>query len=74
MAGVFATPRPLPSPTIPLLAGAAVVVLALPIFLAAGWSLRAWLIGGVLWAASRAARAPTDAPRPDRTVTSPPEE
>ena len=53
MAGVFATPRPLPSPTIPLLAGAAVVVLALPIFLAAGWSLRAWLIGGVLWAASR---------------------
>ena len=53
MSGVFSTPRPLPSQTVPLLAGAAVVLLALPVFLAAGWSLRAWLIGGVLWGASR---------------------
>jgi hypothetical protein len=53
MAGVFATPRPRPSRTIPLVAGAAVIVLALPVFLAAGWSLRGWLIGGVLWGASR---------------------
>jgi hypothetical protein len=53
MAGVFATPRPRPSLTIPLVAGAAVIVLALPVFLAAGWSLRGWLIGGVLWGASR---------------------
>jgi hypothetical protein len=50
---IFSTPRPLPSQTVPLVAGAAVVVLALPIFLAAGWELRAWLIGGTLWAASR---------------------
>ena len=53
MAGAFSTPRPLPSQTVPLVAGAAVIVLALPIFLAAGWELRAWLIGGTLWAASR---------------------
>ena len=29
------------------------IALALPIFLAAGWELRAWVIGGTLWAASR---------------------
>jgi DNA-binding transcriptional ArsR family regulator len=53
MAGVFSTPRPLPSQTIPLVAGAAVIVLALPIFLAAGWRLEGWVIGATLWAASR---------------------
>ena len=37
--GAFATPRPMPSQTVPLVAGAAVIVLALPIFLAAGWDL-----------------------------------
>jgi len=53
MAGVFATPRPLPDQRLPLVAGGAVIALALPIFVAAGWDLRAWLIGGTLWAASR---------------------
>jgi hypothetical protein len=53
MGGIFSTPRPLPSQTLPLLAGASVVVLALPVFLAAGWTLSGWLIGGVLWGASR---------------------
>ena len=53
MAGAFSTPRPTPSQTAPLLAGAAVVGLALPIFLAAGWPLAGWLAGAVLWAASR---------------------
>jgi hypothetical protein len=57
MAGVFSTPRPLPSQTLPLLAGAAVVLLALPIFVAAGWDLRGWVIGATLWAASRALAA-----------------
>ena len=41
MASVFSTPRPLPDQKLPLVAGAAVIVLALPIFLAAGWDLRA---------------------------------
>jgi len=54
MAGVFATPRPLPNQTIPLVAGAAAIALALPVFLAAGWELRGWAIGAALWAASGA--------------------
>ena len=53
MAGILSTPRPMPSQTLPLAAGAAVVALALPVFVAAGWPLGGWLIGGVLWAASR---------------------
>jgi hypothetical protein len=53
MAGILSTPRPMPSQTLPLVAGAAVVALALPVFVAAGWPLAGWLIGGVLWAASR---------------------
>lgn len=32
-----------------MLAGAAVVLLALPIFLAAGWRLDGWLLGAALW-------------------------
>lgn len=57
MPGVFATPRPMPSQTIPFVAGAAVILLALPVFLAAGWELRAWVIGAVLWGGSRALAA-----------------
>src|SRR5687768_11343571 len=57
MNGVFSTPRPLPDQKLPLLAGAAVVLLALPVFLAAGWELRAWAIGATLWGASRALAA-----------------
>ena len=33
------------------------IALALPVFLAAGWELRGWLIGATLWAASRALAA-----------------
>jgi hypothetical protein len=55
--GVFSTPRPLPDQRLPLLAGAAVVVLALPVFVAAGWQLRGWAVGATLWAASRALAA-----------------
>jgi hypothetical protein len=53
MAGVFSTPRPLPDQKLPLLAGVAVLLLALPIFIAAGWDLRGWAIGAALWGASR---------------------
>jgi hypothetical protein len=54
MAGVFSTPRPMPGQALPVVAGAAVIALALPIFVAAGWDLRGWLVGATLWAASRA--------------------
>ena len=53
MAGILSTPRPLPNQLVPVLAGAAVVLLALPVFLAAGWELAGWLVGATLWAASR---------------------
>jgi len=53
VAGILTTPRPIPSQLPPLLAGAVVVALALPVFLAAGWPLTGWAIGAVVWAASR---------------------
>ena len=43
----------MPSLLPPLLAGAAVIALALPLFVAAGWPLAGWLIGALLWAGSR---------------------
>jgi len=53
VAGILSTPRPIPSQLPPLLAGGAVVALALPVFVAAGWPLAGWGIGAVLWAGSR---------------------
>src|SRR4030095_16739071 len=51
---VWATPRPVPPGLLPKIAGAAVIALALPVFLAAGLSLRGWLLGAVLWIAAEA--------------------
>lgn len=48
------TPRPMPERRLPVAAGATVVALALPLFLAAGWRLEAWALGAALWAASQA--------------------
>ena len=50
----FSTPRPIPGRILPTVAGAAVVALALPIFLVAGWPLAGWLLGAVLWIAAEA--------------------
>jgi len=38
---------------LPVVAGGAVVALALPIFLVSGWRLQGWALGAVLWAASQ---------------------
>ncbi len=51
MAGLLSTPRRVPGRRVPPLAGAAVVVLALPVFLVAGFPLGGWAIAAVLWAA-----------------------
>jgi len=51
--GTVLTPRPLPERRLPLVAGGAVVALALPIFIVAGWPLRGWALGAVLWAGSQ---------------------
>lgn len=53
-ARVFSTPRPIPSRLLPVAAGALVVVLALPVFLAADWPLAGWALGAVLWLAAQA--------------------
>jgi hypothetical protein len=49
MAGTLTTPRPRPGRLVPALAAAGVIVLALPIFVAADWPLSGWLIGALLW-------------------------
>jgi hypothetical protein len=51
---MFATPRPKPSRWMPALAGAAVIALALPVFLVVGWPLRGWALGAVLWTCAQA--------------------
>ncbi len=53
-AGIFSTPRPLPSRLAPTIAGGSVIVLALPVFAVAGWPLSAWALAAVLWAAAEA--------------------
>lgn len=54
VAALFETPRPIPSRLVPALAGGAVVALALPVFLVAGWPLAAWALAAVLWLAALA--------------------
>lgn len=54
MPGALLTPRPMPDRRVPVLLGGAVVTLALPIFLVAGWRVQGWALGAVLWAASQA--------------------
>ena len=50
---LFSTPRPVPGRLAPALAGATVVLLALPVFLVAGWPLAGWGLAAVLWAAGQ---------------------
>jgi hypothetical protein len=52
--GVWSTPRPVPGRLLPVAAGAAVVALALPVFLAAGWPLSGWVLAAALWVAGQA--------------------
>ena len=52
-AGIFSTPRPLPSRIGPTVAGGTIIALALPIFAIAGWPLAGWALAAVLWVASQ---------------------
>jgi hypothetical protein len=53
-AGIFSTPRPVPSRFAPALAGGSVIVLSLPIFAVAGWPISGWGLAAVLWVAAQA--------------------
>jgi hypothetical protein len=50
---LFATPRPMPARRLPVLAGGALMLLALPVFAVAGLSLRGWALAAVLWVAAQ---------------------
>ena len=50
--GVLMRPRSQPGRLVPFVAGAGLLLLALPVFLIAGWSMKAWLLATVLWVAS----------------------
>ena len=52
--GVFSTPRPMPPRVLPVAAGGAVIALALPVFVLAGWPFQGWALAAVLWAAAQA--------------------
>lgn len=54
MREVWATPRPVPGRLVPVAAGACVIALALPVFVTAGWPLRGWALGAVVWVAAQA--------------------
>ncbi|HEY6962852.1 MAG TPA: hypothetical protein VI408_13265 [Gaiellaceae bacterium] len=47
-------PRTAPPTLLPTIAGALVVLLALPVFLIAGWRVSGWALGAVLWFGSEA--------------------
>ncbi len=50
----MSTPRPVPDSRVPAIGGTLVVLVALPVFLAAGWRLEAWAIAAGLWAVNLA--------------------
>jgi hypothetical protein len=52
-AGIFSTPRPLPSRIGPTIAGGTIIALALPIFAIVGWPLQGWALAAVLWVVSQ---------------------
>ena len=47
--GAFSTPRPLPDLRWPAAAGTLVILLALPVFLVAGWGIASWGLAAALW-------------------------
>jgi hypothetical protein len=54
MRGALLSPRPEPGHLLPALAGGLVLLLALPLFLVAGWNLAGWGLATVLYLAIHA--------------------
>jgi hypothetical protein len=46
---LWANPRPIPGKLIPSLGGTAVIAVALPVFLIAGWPIASWGLAALLW-------------------------
>ena len=51
MRDTLSTPRPVPGRLYPAVGGALVLLLALPVFLIAGWPIAGWGLAAVLWVA-----------------------
>jgi len=54
MPSMLLTPRPEPQHLLPALAGAAILLLALPVFIVADWPLKGWAFAAILYAAVHA--------------------
>jgi hypothetical protein len=52
--GLLAAPRPVPGRALPVAGGALVLLIALPLFLIAGWPISGWALGVVLWVGMQA--------------------
>jgi hypothetical protein len=53
--GILGAPRPVPpGRLLPIAAGALVVLLALPVFLLAGWRVSGWAIAALVWLGTQA--------------------
>ena len=48
------SPRPAPDVLLPAIGGTAAIVVALPVYLVAGWRLGGWVLAATLWFASQA--------------------
>jgi hypothetical protein len=51
--GFLGRPRPMPRRAVPAIAAGFVVLVALPIFLIAGWRITGWALAAVLWFAGQ---------------------
>ena len=67
--GTLMTPRPVPGKLAPALAALLVLGVALPVFLLAGWDVRGWALGAVLWVGLRGLSLLIDHVRKDSTST-----
>ena len=54
MPSALLTPRPEPGHVLPALGGGVVLALTLPVFIVAGWPVKAWMLATVLFAAVHA--------------------
>jgi hypothetical protein len=50
---LVSNPRPMPRRTVPILAAAGMLALALPVFLLAGWPVEGWALAAIVWLAAQ---------------------